>query len=136
MLVGSEWEELRSQTIMKLVEKKENIKISENLDYYAIKTARNIFINNLKKSKELQGVDDLEYLISDIESEERELYLKAKRIIEKDLLSDKRMYNAMVFMGVIEYGTIDKYAAAVKIPYIEIYNANKEYKTYLKNKIL
>ena len=100
-----------------------------NVVSYTILSCRNYGLDKLKAIKPFTFVDITEAY--DIPEQ-----IESSKIMDKiteDIDNSKRWYHARIFLYCQQYGSILAFSQISRIPYRELREAYKEYKTYLKN---
>lgn len=136
-LYGTDWEELRSIVIENVLKRSELV--NNNIVGYSIKTAYNIFKNEIKRKKEYTTED----ILSEVANPPSRLeYLKfidtSLTMLIKKVNEDKNnialMYKAHTFDVYMKNGfRISKAQRQIKLSYHEVYTTIKEYEDYLKD---
>ena len=122
-LYRSEWEELRSIVIFKMINS--NTQYNDLINY-SIRVAYNQFKDEIKRKEIVVKSSTFENL----DLKESKLLTK----ISEDKSNLKRMYNAHVFEVVWQCkGNILEAQRKIKLPYFEVRKAFVEYKQYLED---
>ena len=135
------WEDLKSEVLEKMIINKEKINIKTDLQYYACRMARNMFLNATNRNKlDLVSLDTIidKYAAAEpyFDFEENTLTILENKI-ESDKCNKKRFYQAMVMSGIVYFDfSIKKYSEKTKIPMSEVYRVYNEYLLYLKDFLL
>lgn len=129
-LGGSEWEDIRNDVFLKVLEMSESERSKiKNLLAFMVMMCRNAAIDRLRKKKPILEPHLHEYKDEVFEDK------KIRDIVLNDCNNPLIFQHARTFVYCNQYGSIKAFSKRTKIPYRELTKLYNEYREYLKSKL-